>query len=91
MDASADALIGPVLVNPRVREGVGGGVHLALDALALQVADDHVLGRELVVVDAGRLDDEQPRLRVELGGVAPGKDNQPVLGQVHIRLVDLLA
>ena len=72
-------------------EGGGGGVEVALDALALEVADDHVVGAELVVVNAGRLDHKETRLGVELGGVAPSEDDQPVLGQVHVRLVDLLA
>jgi len=89
VDDATDA-VAPGTVQAGMRGGVGGRVERALDDLAIEVADDEVLGLEDVVVHAARLDDEESPLPVETRGVAPGEHHETVLGEVHVRLVDLV-
>ena len=88
---NAADLVAPLLIEVGVGRGVRGRVEVALHDPAVEVADDEALRGELVVVNAGRLDNEQPPLPVELRGVAPGEDHQSVAREVHVGLVDPLA
>ena len=61
VDDRADG--GELAVEQGVGVEVGGGLEVAFDDLAVEVGDDHVLGAEVVVVDAGGLDDDEARSR----------------------------
>ena len=87
VDDAADRREG--LVEHQMGLRVGGGVQLALDALALEIHDHHVLGPQLLILHAGGLDNEKTALPVDAADVAPGVGDQPAAGQLHIRLVDL--
>ena len=79
-------------VEFQVGFGVRGRVEVAVHrAAGLQVDDDHVLRREVLVIDAGRLDDHQAALAVDARDVAPGKGDKAVFGQVHVGLPDKFA
>ncbi len=78
-----------------VEEGVGvevgGGAEVAFDDVAVEVGDDHVLGAEVVVADAGRLDDDEASGAVDAGGVAEGVEDEAALNQFEVGFEDLFA
>ena len=63
VDDGADG--GELAVEERVGVEVGGGPEGAFDDVAVEVGYDHVLGAEIVVVDAGGLDDDEALLAVD--------------------------
>ena len=73
-----------------VHVGVGGGVRgrrvVALDQMAVQVADHHVVGGQLVVEHPGRLDHEQVRAADPGRHVARGPGHQAVAGQLGVQV-----
>ena len=78
-------------VQRQVGRRVGGRAQLALDDLPVQIHDDHVRGPQLLVGDAARLDDHEPRGAVDAADVAEGQDDQAVLDEVEVGLPDLVA
>ena len=56
---------GELAIEQRVGVEVGGGTEVAFDDLAVEVGDDHLAGLELVVVDAGGLDDDEALFAVD--------------------------
>ena len=74
--------LGQLAVDVGVRRGVGRRRVLALDDLAVEVADDHVLGRQVVVGDPARLDDQQVVAGHPRRDVARGPHHQLVAGQL---------
>ena len=76
VDDGSDGREGAVEVEVGVE--VGGGAEGAGAEGALEVADDHILGAELGVVDAGGLDDDGVRAAVDSGGVAEGEEDEAV-------------
>ncbi len=75
-----------------VEEGVGvevgGGLEGAVDDGAVKVGDDHVLGAEVVVVDAGGLDDDEALLAVDAGGVSEGVEDEAALDEFEVGFED---
>ena len=61
VDDGADG--GELAVEEGVGVEVGGGFEFAVDDFAVEVGDDHELGDEFVVVDAGGLDDDEALAR----------------------------
>jgi hypothetical protein len=68
---------------------VGGGLEGAVDDFAVEVGDDHVLGAEVVVVDAGGLDDDEALLTVDAGGVAEGVEDEAAADEFEVGFEDL--
>jgi hypothetical protein len=60
---------------------------VALDDVALQVDDDHVLRAQFLVADARRLDHDQPRRRVARADVAARPRHQVLLRQLQMEPV----
>ena len=58
---------------------------------AVEVEDDHRLGGQVLVADAGRLDRDQAGLGVAGADVAAGPDDQVVAGQLGVQPDELLA
>ena len=83
--------LGQVAVDVGVRRGVGRRRVLALDDPAVEVADDHVLRRELVVGDAARLDHEQVVTGHAGRDVAGGPHHEPVADQLGVQRAHLAA
>ena len=67
---------------------VAGGLPLALDDLAVQIDDDHILDRHPLIGYARGLDDHKARLPVNTGDIAPGEGHETIFGQEEIRLTD---
>ena len=67
------------------------GRAVALDQVAVEVADHHRVGVELVVGDPGGLDHEQVVAGDAGGDVAGGPHDEPVAGQLGVQLGDLCA
>ena len=67
---------------------VGGGLEVAFDDGAVEVGDDHVLGAEVVVVDAGGLDDDEALGAVDAGGVAEGVEDEAFADQFEVGFED---
>ena len=82
---------GELAVEQRVGVEVGGGTEVAFDDLAVEVGDDHVAGLELVVVDAGGLDDDEALLAVDAGGVAEGVEHEAAADELEVGFEDLFA
>jgi hypothetical protein len=61
------------------------------DDVAVEVAQDHVLWREVFVRDARRLDDEQVGARYAAGDVAAGPHHEVVAHELVVQGCDLLA
>ena len=78
--------LGERLIKFNVRGRIGRGAQIAFDHLAVQVDDHHVLCLHLVVLDARGLDDDKPRLSVDLRDVAPGEQNELVFDEIKIGL-----
>ena len=82
--------LGHVPVDVGVRRGVARRAALAAgrarDDVAVEVAEDHVLGREVVVRDARRLDHEQVGAGHAARDVAAGPDDEPVAHQLAVQL-----
>jgi hypothetical protein len=74
-----------------VRVEIGGGLEVAFDDLAVEVGDDHVAGAEVVVIDAGGLDDDEALLAVDAGGVAEGVEHEAAADELEIGFEDLFA
>ena len=89
VDDGADG--GELAVEQGVGVEVGGGFEGALDDGAIEVGDDHVLGAEVVVVDAGRLDDDEALFAIDAGGVAEGVEDEAALDQFEVGFEDLFA
>ncbi len=68
---------------------VGGGFEGAVDDVAEEVGDDHVLGAEVVVVDAGGLDYDESLLAVDAGGVAEGVEDEAAADEFEVGFEDL--
>ena len=77
--------LGHVPVDVGVRGGVGRRRATAVDEGAVEVADDHRLGGQLVVGHPGRLDHEQVVARHAGGDVARRPDDQPVAGELGVQ------
>ncbi|MNI74505.1 hypothetical protein D3C73_1305930 [compost metagenome] len=97
--------LGHVPVDVGVRCGIGGrgelrvapihgagapGVH-SPDGCAVQVSDHHELRRELVIGDAGWLDDHEVVTRDTARHVACGPNDQFVAGQFGMQIADVPA
>ena len=82
-------------VQAHVGEGVGvevrGGVQVAFDAVAVEVGDDHVLGAEIVVVDARGLDDDEALLAVDAACVAEGVEDEAAANEFKVGFEDFFA
>src|SRR5690606_5204059 len=85
------AHLGHVPVHVGVRLGVAGGGVVALHELALEVADDHAVGRELVVGHPARLDHHQVVAGDPAGHVARGPDDEVVADQLGVQGGDAFA
>ena len=68
---------------------VGGGLEGALDEVTVEVRDHHILWLEVVVVDAGGLDDDQPLLAVDARGVAEGVEDEAAADEFEVSFEDL--
>jgi hypothetical protein len=86
VDDGADR--GELAVEESVGVEVGGGAEIAVDDFAVEVGDDHVFGAEVVVVDAGGLDDDEALLAVNAGGVAKGVEDQAAADEFEVRFED---
>ena len=86
VDDGADG--GELPVEEGVGVEVGGGLERAVDDVAVEIGDDHVVGAELVVVDAGGLDDDETLLAVDAAGVAEGVEDEAALDQFEIGVED---
>jgi hypothetical protein len=73
VDYGADG--GELALEEGVGVEVGGGLEGAVDDVAVEVGDDHVLGAKVVVVDAGGLDDDEALGAVDSAGVAEGVED----------------
>ena len=86
VDDGADG--GELAVEEGVGVEVGGGLEGAVDGLAVEVGDDHVLGAEVVVVDAGGLDDDEALLAVDAAGVAEGVEDEAAADEFEVGFED---
>ena len=77
-----------LLVQLQMCFRVAGGVQFALDDVAVQVKHDQLVGGQLVVLHARRLDDDQPLFAADAGHVAPCIRHQMTLGQLHVGFVN---
>ena len=75
-------------VEESVGVEVGGGFELAFDDLAVEVGDDHELGDEFVVVDAGGLDDDEALVAVDAAGVAEGVEDEAAADEFEVGFED---
>jgi len=82
VDDGADG--GELAVEEGVGVEVGGGFELAVDDVAVEVGDDHEFGDELVVVDAGGLDDDEALFAVDAAGVAEGVEDEAALDEFEV-------
>jgi hypothetical protein len=86
VDDGADG--GEFAVEQGVGVEVGGGLEVAVDDLAVEIGDDHVLGTELVVVDAGGLDDDEALLAVYSAGVTEGVKDEAAADEFEVGFED---
>ena len=84
------AHVGKCLVKFDMRGRIGRRTQVALDDLAVQIHDHHILRLHLVILDAGGLDDDEPRRPVDLRDVAPCEQNQLVFDKIEVCLQNLL-
>ena len=71
--------------EPAMGRRVGGRVERALDLLALEIDEDHVVGRERRIVDAARLDRENAAgARSMRARVAEGQVDEPVAARATL-------
>ncbi len=80
-----------VTVDVEMAVRIGRCLEVALDAVAVQIQDDHVLRTQGLVANPRRLDDHVAGLRVPRTHVAAGPRNQIVLGQLHVQLPHFLS
>ena len=78
-------------VEERVGVEVGGRAECAVNDLAVEVCDHHVLGAEVVVVDARRLDHDEPLLTIDARGVAEGVKDEAALDEFEVGFEDFFA
>src|SRR5215212_1391119 len=74
-----------VLIDVRMCGGVGGGRMVAFDQMGLQICDDHVRGRQIVVAHSGWLDHQQFAAGHTRRHIARGPDHQRVPGRWSCR------
>jgi hypothetical protein len=86
VDDGADG--GELAVEEGMGVQVGGGFELAIDDVAVEVGDDHELGNEFVVVDAGGLDDDEAFFAVDAAGVAEGVEDEAALDEFEVGFED---
>jgi hypothetical protein len=74
--------------EPAVEEGmgveVGRGFEFALDQSAIEIGDDHVLGVEVIIFNAGGFDDDEALVAVDAAGVAEGVENKATPDEFEI-------
>lgn len=63
---------------------VGGGLVGAIDDLAIQIRDYHVLGAEVVVVDPGGFDDNKALFAIDATGVAEGVKHEAAADEFEV-------
>jgi len=80
--------LGEPFQNHQGRGRIDARLQVALDDRAVQPDDRQHLGRHLVKEDAGRLDDDQARLRVPLADVAAGPGDEAEPGQLPVGPAD---
>ena len=76
-------------IQQRMGVKIGGRTQVAFNNLAVKIRNDHVLGAQLVVVDAGRLDDHQALLAVHARGIAEGVQNEAMADKFEVGFKDL--
>lgn len=86
MDDGANS--GELAIEEGVGIEVGGRLQGAVDDLAVEVGDDHVLGAEIVVVDAGGLDDDETLLAVDSASVAEGVEDEAAADEFEVGFED---
>lgn len=79
---------GELTVEESVGIEVGGGLEVAVDYFALEIGDDHVFGAEVVVVDAGGLDDDEVLVAVDAAGVAEGVEHEASADKFEVGFKD---
>jgi len=86
MDDGTDG--GELAIEKGVGVEIGGGFEVSIDDLAVEIGDDHMFGTEVVVVDAGGLDDDQTLLAIDAAGVAKGIEDQAAFYEFKISFED---
>ena len=82
------AQLGKRLVEHQMGLGVGGGVEVSFDHLAVQGDHDQLAGGQVLIGHAGGLDDHQPLFPVDAGYIAPRIGDKAAAGQFHVGLID---
>jgi hypothetical protein len=88
VDDPADG--GELPVEAEMSVEVRTGAEGVFGEVAVEVADHHVLGAELGVLDAAGLDDDEAACAVDPAGVAEGEEHEAGLDDVEIGLENLL-
>ena len=76
--------VGKRLVKFDMRGRIGRRTQLPFHHVSVQIDDDKVVRRHVVVAHARRLNDDQPACSVDLGDVSPGEEHQFVFDQIEI-------
>ena len=76
------------LINFHMARRVGRRVILPLHLLAFQVHKYHIIRSQFLILNTAWLDCKNTALPVNLAYITPGKGNQPILREEHIRLLD---
>ena len=89
VDDGADG--GELAIEQGVGVEIGGWLERALDEFAVEVGHHHVFRPEIVVVDAGGLDDDEALLAVDAGGVAEGIEDEASFYEFEVGFEDFFA
>jgi hypothetical protein len=57
----------------------------------VEIGDDHLLGANLVVVDAGGLDDDEALVAIDTGGIAKGLQDEASTNEFEVGFKDFFA
>ena len=86
-----DALdVGECTIKDEMSRCVARWIEGAFDNLAgLEIDNNHVIDFHNVVVNARRLDDNEPFFTIDARDIAPGVDNEPLTDKFHVGFEDL--
>src|SRR5260221_3051833 len=88
MDNAVD--VGAMAIDIQVTGRVRGWLERALDDPTVEVDDDHPLGGQLAVPNSGRLDGDQPAIRVSRADISAGPDRQAAAWQFVVQVGKLM-
>ncbi len=83
--------IGEGLVQLQMRRQIGGGAQIGVDDAPVEIGDDDLRRRQLVIGNTARLDRDEFLFARDAADIAEGEHDDAAAHQLKVRLQDFLA